>query len=181
MRRNPVHQTWSIPPDIVTGQVSSNKRLSLRLVTENVDPKYVLVLETSGQMADSDHWTWIRKAAHKFIRQDLPVNSYLAILSVSASNVSVEHGLVQGDRDSVRTVLADTIPGRYHLDTGHVGDTCLPCVLHVVSQIAGQHQGLDLIFVTVNHPVRNHKQRQILDLANKFNMWISGYPILWFQ
>ena len=167
MRRNPVHQTWSIPPDIVTGQVSSNKRLSLRLVTENVDPKYVLVLETSGQMEDSDHWTWIRKAAHKFIRQDLPVNSYL---SVSASNVSVEHGLVQGDRDSVRTVLADTIPGRYHLDTEHA-----------VSQIAGQHQGLDLIFVTVNRPVRNHKQRQILDLANKFNMWISGYPILWFQ
>ena len=166
-------------PDFLRSKVPSDdkKSLSLRLVTENVDPNYVLVLETSCQMADTDHWTWVRKAAHKFIRQDLPVNSHLAILSVSASNVSVEHGMVRVDSDSVRTVLADTIPGRYHLDTGHVGNTCLPCVLHTVSQIAGQHQGLDLIFVTVNHPVRNHKQRQILDLAKQLKMRISNIVV----
>ena len=165
-------------PDFLRSKVKTiDKSLSLRLVQETIEPRYVLVLETSGQMAASDHWTWVRKAAHKFIRYDLPVNSYLAVLSVSSTNVSLEHGLVQVDSESVRTVLADTIPGRYHLDTGHVAGTCLTCVLRTVSQIAGQHQGLDLIFVTVNHPVRNHKQRQIMDLAAKLNMRVSNIVV----
>merc|ERR1719232_625794 len=179
--RSPVEVIMSHPDLMVHGkdQQVANVRPVIRIAREPVT-KYVLALETSGQMADSDHWTWVRKAAHKFIRHDLPVNSHLAILSVFSSNVSVEHGLVQVDSDSVRTVLADTIPGRYHLDTEHVGDTCVSCVLRTTLDTVlgdGHVSGVHVIVVTTAHATRHQERAEIRDMLENRPIRLSSIII----
>ena len=51
-------------------------------------------MDTHGQ------WKWINKAAQKFIRYDLPVNSNLAIVTFSNES-KVEHNMVQVHSDQV--------------------------------------------------------------------------------
>ena len=125
-------------------------RTELRIAREPVR-KYVLALETSAYMADSDTWTWITKAAHKFIRQELPINSFLAVLTFS-SDVKVEHGLIQVDSDEVRGVLADSIPGRYHLSSQYTAG-CVSCLLTVTRDtlLAGETAGAHLVIITSAH------------------------------
>lgn len=129
---------------------ATNTRTELRIAREPVR-KYVLALETSAYMADSDTWTWLTKAAHKFIRQELPVNSYLAVITFS-SEVKVEHDLVQVESDEVRGVLADSIPGRYHLSSEY-SPGCVSCLLSSTRDkvLAGQTAGAHLIIITSAH------------------------------
>ena len=128
----------------------THTRTEVRVAREPVR-KYVLALETSAYMADSDTWTWITKAAHKFIRQELPVNSYLAVITFSGE-VKVEHDLIQVDSDEVRGVLADSIPGRYHLSSQY-SPGCVSCLLSSTrdSVLAGQTAGAHLIIITSAH------------------------------
>ena len=55
-----------------------NPNVTLRVVKEPVT-KYVLVLESSSSMIRQDLWKWISKAAQKFIRNDLPDETKMAI------------------------------------------------------------------------------------------------------
>ena len=104
-------------------------------------PQYVLVVETSASMDEG--WKWINKAAQKFIRYDLPVNSKLAIVTFN-NNSKVEHPMVEVTGNDARARLADTIPDRYHLSKN--AKRCVLCalqkVVHVVvaqEQLAGTH------------------------------------------
>ena len=56
------------------------KNVTLKVVKEPVT-KYVLVLESSSSMIKQDLWKWISKAAQKFIRNDLPDNTKMAIVT----------------------------------------------------------------------------------------------------
>ena len=72
-------------------QPPNDLKPEIRIVREP-PTKYVLAIDTSSSM--NDHWRWIHKAAHKFIRYDLPVNSNLAILTFN-DKAKLEHPLVQ--------------------------------------------------------------------------------------
>ena len=96
--------------------------------------RWVLAIESS--QAVSPHWAWVRKAAHKFIRADLPVNSQLALLTFS-SDVRVEHGLVSLTSGAVRGAVADSLPGRYHL--ARPGPACLACLLRAATNTGASH------------------------------------------
>ena len=96
--------------------------------------RWVLAIESS--QAVSPHWAWVRKAAHKFIRADLPVNSQLALLTFS-SDVRVEHGLVSLTSGAVRGAVADSLPGRYHL--ARPGPACLACLLRAATKTGASH------------------------------------------
>ena len=143
------------------GQGSSVQRQSLdpeiRIVREPAT-KYVLAIDTSSSMAADDHWRWVHKAAHKFIRYDLPVDANLAILTFN-ERAKLEHPLVQVASDEVRARLADTVPVRYHLGTKE--QSCLLCALRLIfeevlrpaaSVVAGTH------IVIVSRPPNVHLQ-----------------------
>ena len=66
--------------------------------------QYVLVIETSTKMDAHGRWKWINKAAQKFIRYDLPVNSNLAIVTFS-NDSKVEHSMVQVHSDQVSEIF----------------------------------------------------------------------------
>lgn len=118
-------------------------------VVREPEAQYVLIMETSSSLDDHGQWKWINKAAQKFIRYDLPVNSNLAIVTFSNSS-EVQHSMVQVHNDDVRGMLADTIPDKYHLNRDKSGVKCLLCgikkAIHEVlrSNMAGAH----LILVT---------------------------------
>ena len=155
-----------------------NIRPEIRIARQPVT-KYILALDTSAGMADNDHWTWVTKAAHKFIRHDLPVNSHLAIMSFS-DQVRVEHGLVQVDSDSVRTVLADTIPGRYHLNTKHTGDRCVSCVITTsLESVIGDsvRSGVHIIIVTSGHVTRHEERTLVRDMLETHPVRVSSVII----
>ena len=124
-------------------------RPEIRIAREPVT-KYILALDTSSHMAATEHWGWVTKAAHKFIRLDLPVHSHLAVITFSDQRVRVEHGLVEVRSDEVRTVLADTIPGPYHLSTREAGPVCVSCVLDSLDSVLGPgaHSSLHLVLIT---------------------------------
>ena len=120
-------------------------------VVRDPTEKYVIILETSASMDDHGQWKWINKAAQKFIRYDLPLNSHMSI--VTFSNTSrVEHPMAQIYSDDIRSRLADTIPDKYHLSRSDV--KCLLCgvqkAIHEVlrNNMAGAH----LVFITRGSP-----------------------------
>ncbi len=92
-------------------------------------PQYVLVMETSRSMAANEQWKWINKAAQKFIRYDLPVNSKLAIVTFNNKS-KVEHPMVEVTGNDARARLADTIPDKYHLSRSD--KRCVLCALQKV-------------------------------------------------
>ena len=55
----------------------------------------VLALETSSTMGEGDNWRWIQKAAHRFLRHQVPVNSALALITFSGRRVTLEQPLIQ--------------------------------------------------------------------------------------
>ena len=61
-------------------------------------------METSTKMDTHGRWKWINKAAQKFIRYDLPVNSNLAIVTFS-NDSKVEHSMVQVHSDQVSKIF----------------------------------------------------------------------------
>ena len=154
-----------------------NLRPEIRISREPVT-RYVLALDRSADMGDNDHWTWVTKAAHKFIRHDLPVNSHLAIVSFS-DQVRLEHGLVQVDSDHVRTVLADTIPGRYHLDTEHRGEKCVSCVLSegLDSVIGDSMSGVHVIVITSGHMSHDPERTRVREMLETHPVRISAIII----
>ena len=150
-------------------------RPEVRIVREP-PTKYVLAIETSASMSVNDNWRWIHKAAHKFIRYDLPVNSNLAILTFS-STAKIEHPLVEVTSDAVRARLADTIPGRYHLSTTE--DTCVSCALqdtltHVVKDISA---GTHFIIVTSANKKTSEDQQMLEKYAKSHQIKISSILI----
>ena len=61
-------------------------------VVKQPKPKYVLVLESSSSMSKLELWKWVSKAVHKFIRNDLPSKSKVAVVTFS-NDSSIEHNL----------------------------------------------------------------------------------------
>ena len=134
-----------------------NNQLAPTIIRQNIDPKfnivrepleqYVLVMETSRSMDNHEQWKWINKAAQKFIRYDLPVNSNLGIVTFSNSS-KVEHSMVQVHSDQVRARLADTIPDKYHLSRSE--KRCVLCSLQKVLNevIRDNRAGAHIILIT---------------------------------
>ena len=142
--------------------------------------KYILALETSSAMADTEHWGWVTKAAHKFIREDLPVNSHLAVMTFSDQRVKVEHGLVEVTSDEVRTVLADTIPGRYHLSTKETGRVlCVSCVLDTLDSVLGpgSHSGLHLVLITTATSGSQEERERMTEILGSRSVRMSSVII----
>ena len=141
-------------------------------VTRAPSTRYVLALETSARMAATRHWAWVRKAAHRFIRGSLPVSSSLAVLTFARAAVRLEHAMVAVTSDQVRTVLADTIPGRYHLeDTAVSAASCVDCVVAEAARLYGG-RGLELVLVTSTQPRPGQHQRAA-ELARRHNIRVS--------
>ena len=145
---------------------------SLRLtVAREAAPRYVLALDTSARMAATRRWAWVRKAAHRFIRASLPVSSSLAVLSWAGAAVRLEHAMVAVTSDQVRTVLADTIPGRYHLedtedaaaDSLAVSADSVASVLDTVASLTSDLAGLHVILVTTAAASSPDQQRRVED------------------
>ena len=128
-----------------------------QITTSNIEPifevvrepleQYVLVMETSSSMDNQGQWKWINKAAQKFIRYDLPVNSNLAIVTFS-NDSKVEHNMVQVHSDQVRARLADAIPDKYHLSRSD--KRCVLCAMQkVIHEVVSDHQaGTHIVLVT---------------------------------
>jgi hypothetical protein len=164
------------------GPDDQNLEPEIRIVREPAT-KYVLAIDTSAAMATDDHWRWIHKAAHKFIRYDLPVDSNLAVLTFN-DRAKIEHPLVQVASDEVRARLADTVPVRYHLSTKE--QSCLLCALRLIFEevlrpnaavVAGTH------IVVVSRPPnqnlvepRERDQMQSLLAANNARLSIIVVP-----
>ena len=79
-----------------------NPNVTLRVVREPVT-KYVLVLESSSSMIKQDLWKWISKAAQKFIRNDLPNETKMAIVTFSNDSV-IQHSLASLTDEEVRVL-----------------------------------------------------------------------------
>ena len=80
--------------------------VKIRVVQKPVT-KYVLVLESSSSMNKKELWKWVSKAAHKFIRNDLPDQSKIAVVTFS-NDSSIEHSLgkdKQNDYGNASSIL----------------------------------------------------------------------------
>ena len=132
------------------GLLATNLEPTVEIVREPMQ-QYVLVMETSASMDRLGQWKWINKAAQKFIRYDLPVNSNLAIVTFSNTS-KVEHPMVQVHSDQVRSRLADTIPDRYHL--ARSDQRCVLCSLQKVVHevVRDNHAGTHIILLTQGSP-----------------------------
>ncbi len=149
------------PPSRHSSHHLGHKLANVGLLATNLEPQveivrepmqqYVLVMETSASMDDHGQWKWINKAAQKFIRYDLPVNSNLAIVTFSNTS-KVEHPMVQVHSDQVRSRLADTIPDRYHLSRSD--QRCVLCSLQKVVHevVRDNHAGTHIILLTHGSP-----------------------------
>ena len=134
--------------DFVKHRQITAARLTPKInIVREPEQRYVLVMETSSAMDENEHWKWINKAAQKLIRFDLPVNSYISIVTFS-DTAKIEHRMVQVHSDQVRARLADTIPDKYHLSKSSKG--CILCALKLTMDkvIKGQEQGSHFILVT---------------------------------
>lgn len=140
--RSPSHHNFN--------QVSQKLEPKVEIVREPMH-QYVLVMETSASMDRHGMWKWVNKAAQKFIRYDLPVNSNLAIVTFSNTS-KIEHPMVQVHSDQVRGRLADTIPDRYQLSRSD--QKCVLCSLQKVVHevIKDNHAGAHIILVTQGSP-----------------------------
>ena len=121
-------------------------------VVRQPETQYVLLIETSSLMDTDLKWKWMNKAAQKFIRYDLPVNSNLAIVTFS-DTAKVEHNMVQVHSDQVRARLADTIPDKYHLSKST--EQCVLCAVQkVLTDVVNDHTvvGTHLILLTQGGP-----------------------------
>ena len=147
-------------------------------VVRDPSEKYVLILETSSSMDDHGQWKWINKAAQKFIRYDLPLNSHMAIVTFSNSS-KVEHPMAQIYSDDIRSRLADTIPDKYHLSRSDV--KCLLCgvqkAIHDVlrNNMAGAH----LVFITRGSPdtLSISDEQTIQEYIRYYNIRVSSIVI----
>lgn len=117
-------------------------------VVQEPPTKYVLVIETSRSVDEKNTWKWINKAAQKFIRYDLPVNSNLAIITFN--NISkVEHGMALVADNEVRSRLADAIPDTYHLSDSH--ERCVICAMRTLTNKIVQREaaaGTHVVLIT---------------------------------
>lgn len=109
-------------------------------------PKYVLLIETSSEMADT--WKWIRKGVQNLVRYDLPDEANVAIVTFN-SEARVESGLVSLTSDSARSRVADTIPDSAN-KLGQTSQGCVTCAVRVaVDQVlSGKESGGHLIVIT---------------------------------
>ena len=132
------------------GLLATSLEPQVEIVREPMQ-QYVLVMETSASMDRLGQWKWINKAAQKFIRYDLPVNSNLAIVTFSNTS-KVEHPMVQVHSDQVRSRLADTIPDRYHLS--RFDQKCVLCALQKIVHevVRDNHAGTHIILLTHGSP-----------------------------
>ena len=134
--------------------------------------KFVLAIDTSATM--NDHWRWIVKAAHKFIRYDMPVNSNLAILTFN-DRAKIEHPLIEVTSDDIRGRLADLIPVKYHLSTGE--RSCIGCVVESVFKdvLKNNMAGAHIILVTHgNREVNTVEMSQMKNLVLSNNAKLSS-------
>lgn len=75
-------------------QISSATIDPIFEVVRQPEQQYVLVIETSANSMDNHgQWKWVNKAAQKFIRYDLPINSNLAIVTFSNNSKVNKHFL----------------------------------------------------------------------------------------
>ena len=152
-------------------RASSNLSPTFEIVRSPL-PQYVLLMETTDSMDSHDQWKWINKAAQKFIRYDLPVNSNLAIVTFN-DMTKVEHNMVRINSDDIRARLADAIPDKYHLSRST--KKCVLCALQSVfndvlstENLAGTH----IILMTKG----SHDSLSVSD-ENILKNYISDYNI----
>ena len=109
-------------------------------------PKYVLLIETSSEMANN--WKWVRKAVQNLLRYELPDNTNVAIVTFN-SEARVESKLASLASDSARARVADTIPD----SSNKLGETkvgCVACGVRVAVEqvLAGREAGGHIIVVS---------------------------------
>ena len=109
-------------------------------------PKYVLLIETSSEMANN--WKWVRKAVQNLLRYELPDNTNVAIVTFN-SEARVESKLASLASDSARARVADTIPD----SSNKLGETkvgCVSCGVRVAVEqvLAGREAGGHIIVVS---------------------------------
>ena len=145
--------------------------------------KYVLAIETSALMSEGETWRWIEKATNKFIRFDVPGNSLVSILTFAGTGqtdtVSIEHPLVQVTSDAVRSQLADTIPGKYHLSTEQ--QTCATRAVQTAVEevLQGNTAGAHIILVSSGDKncLTAEDQKMIVKYVNMNNLKLSTISI----
>ena len=133
-------------------QLKHKKDMTPQLkIVRQPSPKYVLIFQTST-LNNIEHWRWIEKAANKFIRFDVPGNTFMSILTYAGAGqtgtVTVEHPLVQVTSDAARSQLADTIPGKYHLSTEQESCAGLAIKTAVEEVLQGCTAGAHIILVS---------------------------------
>ncbi len=121
--------------------------ITINVVKEPVT-KYVLLLESSSTMIKQDLWKWISKAAQKFIRNDLPLNTKLAIVTFSNDSI-IQHNLAPLTDEAARARIADSIPDKYKVQRSP-DQRCVRCGVEAVIQqvLAGDEAGAHIILVT---------------------------------
>ena len=155
----------------------SHKRLDPAVtVVREPEPQYVLVMETIEENDNAGQWKWISKAAQKFIRYDLSIDSNLGIVTF-ANTSKIEHPMTRIRSNDVRSKLADTIPDKYHLSRSSKTGSCLLCavrkVLHNVlnsDTMAGTHLVLLVSSLTKVSP---KDERILRNYVQDYNIKIS--------
>ena len=159
----------------VTAPKQTNFNVTLRAVREPVT-KYVLVLESSSSMIKQDLWKWISKAAQKFIRNDLPDETKMAIVTFSNESV-IQHSLASLTDEEARARIADSIPDKYKVQRSP-DQRCVICGIQTAMRdvLSGEEAGAHVILVTRgdNDTLSLTDENLILEFARYYQVKFSS-------
>ena len=159
----------------LTPKQNFNANVTMRVVREPVT-KYVLVLESSSSMIKQDLWKWISKAAQKFIRNDLPDKTQMAIVTFSNESV-IQHSLASLTDEEARARIADSIPDKYKVQRSP-DQRCVICGIQTAMRqvLSGEEAGAHVILVTRgdNDTLSLTDENLILEFARYYQVKFSS-------
>ncbi len=153
------------------------------VVSREVSPKYVIVLENSYAMNVNNSWPLIRTALRKFINEDLQDNQTQLGLVLFNEAALIKNTVVSiGDEKSeIRTSLSYNLPTKFHLS--HKKVSCVRCgIVKAIEalQTSGSTVGANIILISQGHlnVLSREDDNELTKLAQRHQLKLFTMPFV---
>ncbi|OXA62643.1 Calcium-activated chloride channel regulator 1 [Folsomia candida] len=151
------------------------------IVKQITTPRFVLLVEETGNMNLRDTWKFLKLAVRKFIKYDLPSGTQIGLISVSTSDVKVLSNMTSLLTINLRRALADKLPNYPNIDSG--GSISLRRgIFHAVEMLKQQRAAAagSVIILVSQGTVSTPDLEVSLDLLRKEEVTLAAieYPSL---
>ncbi|CAG7818395.1 unnamed protein product [Allacma fusca] len=151
------------------------------IVKQITQPRFVLLVEETGNMNLRDVWKFLKLAVRKFIKYDLPTGSQIGLITVSTNDVRVLANMTSLQSNTLRRALADKLPNYPNVDAG--GNIALRRGIFAAVDVLKRNQQRaagSVIILVSQGTVSNVDLEASLDLLRQEEVTLAGieYPSL---